>query len=76
MAEILFTHSYFLSLDPKEHRAMMPYAPLGTLYAASQVRKRGHTIALFDSMFAPGAENLASSLCRHKRAGCVRRRSP
>ncbi|HYQ86170.1 MAG TPA: radical SAM protein [Bacteroidota bacterium] len=68
MAEILFTHSYFLALDPKEHRAMMPYAPLGTLYAASQVRTRGHTVALFDSMLASGAESIASSLDRHKPA--------
>src|SRR6266850_1001676 len=66
MAEILFTHSYFLSLDPKEHRAMMPYAPLGTLYAASQARARGHTVALFDSMLAPGVDGIASSLDLHK----------
>jgi radical SAM superfamily enzyme YgiQ (UPF0313 family) len=68
MAGILFTHSYFLSLDAKEHRAMMPYAPLGTLYAASQARSCGHTVALFDSMLAPGAESFASALDRYKPA--------
>jgi len=53
---ILFTHSYFLKFDPKEYRAMMPYPPLGTLYAAAVAREAGHNVALFDSMLA-GSEN-------------------
>ena len=52
MTDILFTHSYFLSFDPKEYRAMMPYPPLGTLYAASSARKAGYSVSLFDAMLA------------------------
>lgn len=66
MSDILFTHSYFLSLDPKEHRAMMPYSPLGTLYALAQVRARGHRVALFDSMLAPDPGNIVTALKRHR----------
>src|SRR5260221_4806914 len=58
MADILFTHSYFLSLDPKELRAMMPYPPLGTLYACSHLREHGYEVALFDSLLAGGPEDL------------------
>jgi anaerobic magnesium-protoporphyrin IX monomethyl ester cyclase len=54
--DILFTHSYFLRFDPKEYRAMAPYPPLGTLYAASIARRLGYSVALFDSMLA-GAES-------------------
>src|ERR1043166_8508315 len=52
MIDVLFTHSYFLKFDPKEHKAMMPYAPLGTLYAASYIRTKGYSTALFDAMLA------------------------
>ena len=51
-ADILFTHSYFLRFDPKELRAMTPYPPLGTLYAAGVARTLGLRAALFDSMLA------------------------
>ncbi|HTO92955.1 MAG TPA: radical SAM protein [Bacteroidota bacterium] len=51
-ADILFTHSYFLRFDPKEFRAMTPYPPLGTLYAAALARSLGLRPALFDSMLA------------------------
>lgn len=49
---ILLTHSYFLAFDQKEFIAMMPYAPLGTLYAASSLRQAGYNISIFDSMLA------------------------
>ena len=38
MADVLLTHSYHLPYDPKQVRKMQPYAPLGTLYAASALR--------------------------------------
>ncbi len=66
MAEILLTHSYFLRFDPKEHRAMMPYPPLATLYAASYLRQRGMNVALHDVMFAEREEDLAAQLNRHQ----------
>ena len=52
MANILLTHSYFLRFDPKEYKAMMPYAPLGTLYAVSMLRQSGFSVALHDVMLA------------------------
>ena len=52
MKKILFTHSYFLRYDPKQWATGQPYAPLGTLYAASFMRENGYTVSLFDTMFA------------------------
>lgn len=52
MNRILFTHSYFLSLDLKQKKAGNAYPPLGTLYAAALMRKHGFNVSLFDSMLA------------------------
>ncbi len=62
MSEVLFGQSYFLRFDPKEWAAMMPYPPLGTLYAASYVRARGYDVALFDAMLAESEEEWAVAL--------------
>ncbi len=66
MAEILLTHSYHLRFDPKEFRAMMPYPPLGTLYAASVLRRSGFSVALYDPMFACEVDELRIHLQRHQ----------
>lgn len=66
MSDILLTHSYFLKFDPKEHRAMMPYPPLGTLYAASYLETRGYSVALFDSMLAEHEEDILAPLRREQ----------
>jgi anaerobic magnesium-protoporphyrin IX monomethyl ester cyclase len=66
MADILLTHSYLLRFDPKEYQAMMPYPPLGTLYAAASVRRQGFSVALFDSMLATREEDLQPSLALHR----------
>jgi anaerobic magnesium-protoporphyrin IX monomethyl ester cyclase len=66
MTDILLTHSYFLRLDSKEFRAMMPYPPLGTLYAAALLRERGYSVALFDSMLAGGTRDFESALTTHR----------
>ncbi|WP_263376736.1 B12-binding domain-containing radical SAM protein [Granulicella aggregans] len=50
MADVLITHSYHLGYDPKQLRKMQPYAPIGTLYAASALREMGISVAVFDSM--------------------------
>lgn len=63
---ILLTHSYFLEFDPKEYKAMMPYPPLGTLYAASVLRNAGNQVALFDSMLAPSEESIVPFLEEHR----------
>lgn len=52
MADILLGQAYYLRFDPKLWEAQQPYAPLGTLYAASYLRERGHSVALFDAMLA------------------------
>src|SRR5512140_3353761 len=66
MADILFTHSYLLRFDPKEHRTMMPYPPLGTLYAASVARQHGFSVALFDSMLAEREEDIQNAIVAHR----------
>lgn len=66
MVDILFTHSYFLRFDPKEYEAMMPYFPLGTLYAASVARESGYSVALSDSMLAENEEEFRHALERHR----------
>ena len=65
MTEVLFTHSYFLHFDQKEYRAMMPYAPLGTLYAAAYLRSLGFSVALFDSMLAESEQEIRRSIKQH-----------
>ena len=52
--KILFTHSYFLRLDPKQLRNGQPYAPLGTLYAAAVMREEGYDVSLHDVQFTNG----------------------
>ncbi|HEY0782387.1 MAG TPA: radical SAM protein [Thermoanaerobaculia bacterium] len=66
MTEILLAHSFFLKNDPKQVEKMRPYAPLGTLYAASHLRQRGYTVALFDAMLAESEEEFAALLALHR----------
>ncbi len=66
MADVLLTHSYFLRFDKKQWKTMRPYAPLGTLYAASVLRNAGMDVALFDSMLAESERDLAESIQRHR----------
>lgn len=60
--KILFTHSYFLRLDPKQQAIGLPYAPLGTMYAAALLRDNNFTVSLFDVMFCNSAVEIASEL--------------
>lgn len=64
MEKMLFTHSYFLALDPKQKKAGNAYPPLGTLYAAAMMRERGYEVSLFDSMLAAGPHLLEEQLRR------------
>jgi radical SAM superfamily enzyme YgiQ (UPF0313 family) len=52
MSRVLLGHSYFLRFDPKLWRAMQPYPPIGTLYAAAMLRQAGHDVRFFDAMLA------------------------
>jgi radical SAM superfamily enzyme YgiQ (UPF0313 family) len=66
MVDVLLTHSYFLRFDAKEYRAMMPYPPLGTLYAASYLRQNGYSVALFDSMLAESESQIQEAIDTHR----------
>jgi radical SAM superfamily enzyme YgiQ (UPF0313 family) len=56
MPDVLLGQAYHLRFDRKLWRAQQPYAPLGTLYAASCLRERGRSVALYDGMLA-GSEH-------------------
>jgi anaerobic magnesium-protoporphyrin IX monomethyl ester cyclase len=66
VSEILFGQTYYLRFDPKLWEAMQPYPPLGTLYAASFARARGHEVALFDAMLASSEEEWRGALAREQ----------
>ena len=48
MPKVLFSHSYYYQMDPKQWKTKMAYPPLGTIYAASFIRKNGYEVDLFD----------------------------
>ena len=62
MSAVLLTHSYFLHFDPKEYRAMMPYPPLGTLYAAAYLRSRGISVALHDVLLSTREDEIVAAI--------------
>jgi radical SAM superfamily enzyme YgiQ (UPF0313 family) len=64
--DVLFGQAYFLHFDPKLRDAEQPYPPLGTLYAASVVRERGYSVALFDAMLAQSTDEWIAALDRHR----------
>lgn len=64
--DVLFGQAYFLRFDPKLWAAAQPYAPLGALYAASAVRSRGYSVALFDAMLAESEAEWTESLDRYR----------
>ncbi len=66
MAQVLLTHSYHLPLDPKQLRKMQPYMPIGTLYAATALRKNGISVVAFDSMLEEPSAKLDSLLASCK----------
>ena len=66
MSDILFGQAYYLRFDPKLWKAMQPYPPLGTLYAASYLRSRGYDVALFDAMLAASEQEWAQALRREQ----------
>jgi anaerobic magnesium-protoporphyrin IX monomethyl ester cyclase len=63
---ILLGQSYYLRFDEKLWRAMQPYPPLGTLYAASMLRQAGYEVALFDAMLAESTQAWQEALQQHQ----------
>jgi anaerobic magnesium-protoporphyrin IX monomethyl ester cyclase len=64
VSEVLFGQSYFLRFDPKLWRALQPYPPLGTLFAAAHLRARGYAVSLFDAMLAASETEWDAALAR------------
>jgi anaerobic magnesium-protoporphyrin IX monomethyl ester cyclase len=63
---ILVTHNYYLPLDPKQFKAQKPYPPLGTLYAASVLRKQTTDLHFHDVQFQSDPNHFASVLSKVK----------
>jgi radical SAM superfamily enzyme YgiQ (UPF0313 family) len=51
MTDVLLTHGYFVSEDPKEQAVMKPYPPLGLLYVAAYLKAAGVGVEVFDTTF-------------------------
>jgi radical SAM superfamily enzyme YgiQ (UPF0313 family) len=66
MSQVLLGQSYYLRFDPKQWEAMMPYPPLGTLYAASYLRDRGYDVGLFDAMLSPSEDEWAAAVAEQQ----------
>jgi anaerobic magnesium-protoporphyrin IX monomethyl ester cyclase len=66
VSDLLLGQSYYLRFDPKPWAARQPYPPLGTLYAASLLRARGHAVALFDAVLAESEAEWTAALARHR----------
>jgi len=66
LADVLLTHSYHLPYDSKQVRKMQPYAPLGTLYAATALEEKGISVAVFDSMLEEPHGKFASVVEMHR----------
>ncbi len=59
---VLLGQSYFLRFDPKLFKAMQPYPPLGSMYAAAVLRDDGHDVRFFDAMLASSEAEWAARL--------------
>lgn len=66
MTSVLVGQSYYLRFDEKLRRAMQPFAPLGSLYAAACLRRDGHRVSLFDAMLAESEEEWRAALERER----------
>jgi anaerobic magnesium-protoporphyrin IX monomethyl ester cyclase len=56
MTDLLLTHGYFLTEDPKELQIRKPYVPMGILYICSHLRSRGFNVDVFDTTFSTTAD--------------------
>ena len=66
MSNILFSHSYYYRLDPKQWKNKNPFPPLGTLYAASLLRKNGFDVSLFDTNLLDSPKSIQAVLHKTK----------
>ena len=66
MSSILFSHSYYYQLDPKQWKNKNPFPPLGTLYAASLLRENSFDVSLFDTNLLDSPKSIQSILHKTK----------
>ncbi len=66
MLDILFSHSYYYPLDKKQWANKSPYPPLGTIYAASLMRKNGYTVSLFDTNLRSQSSDIEKEILEKK----------
>lgn len=62
MSDILLATSFFLKSDAKQIEKMRPYAPLGTLVVAANLRNLGYSVAVFDAMLSDGEKEFEACL--------------
>ncbi|HKI79498.1 MAG TPA: radical SAM protein [Ignavibacteriaceae bacterium] len=60
--KILIGQSYFRILDQKELERQMPYPPLGTIYAATILKRLGHEIIFYDCMMGGNPEDFNNKI--------------
>jgi anaerobic magnesium-protoporphyrin IX monomethyl ester cyclase len=65
-SSVLFTHSYFYKLDPKQWRFKQPYPPLATLLAAAVIRDSGFSVSLFDTGLKDSPSEIISAIRNNK----------
>jgi len=58
MVDVLLSHSYFYKFDQKQWDNKTPFPPLGTLYAASFLRKNNYNVAVFDTNLIDNPESV------------------
>lgn len=63
---VLLSNTYFYRFDAKQWKAAQPYPPLGTIYAAAQLRQEGYEVRLFDTNLEEDAHNIRSQFEQHK----------
>jgi radical SAM superfamily enzyme YgiQ (UPF0313 family) len=59
---VLFGQAYHLNRDPKLWKAMQPFPPLGSLYAAAVARSLGHDVRVHDSMLSVSSEEWSAAV--------------
>ena len=71
MCDVLIGQAYYLRFDAKMWAAQQPYPPLGALYAAACLRRRGVDVSLFDAMLAESIAEWRTALRRARPRAAV-----
>jgi radical SAM superfamily enzyme YgiQ (UPF0313 family) len=66
MSDLLLVNPLFLHDDAVEGRLVTPYFPLGLLYLAAAAREAGHSVGVFDAMFAQSDDEFVQTLRKEK----------